>query len=177
MADRKELRLAGSGGQGVILASIILAEAAMNAGKNVAQSQSYGPEARGGVCKSEVIISGSDIGFPKVISPTFLLALTQDSADKYCRDLPKDCIVMLDSELIVPEGLDGYKVYTVPILQSAKEVVGKAFTANIVAIGAINKALGIAPEDVLRSTVGGRVPKGTEDINFKALDVGAGLVS
>lgn len=177
MSERNELRLAGSGGQGVILASIILAEAAMNAGKNVAQSQSYGPEARGGVCKSEVVITDGEIGFPKVINPTFLLALTQDSADKYCKGLPPDCVVMLDSELCVPKGLEEHRVYCVPILESAKEVVGKAFTANIVAIGAINKALSLAPDDVLRYTVGGRVPSGTEAINFKALDVGASLIS
>lgn len=176
MPDRNELRLAGSGGQGVILASIILAEAAMNDDKNVAQSQSYGPEARGGVCKSEAIITDGEIGFPKVTSPTFLLALTQDSADKYCKNLPEDCVVMLDSGLEVPGCLEGHKVYSVPILKSAKEAVGKAFTANIVAIGAINKALSLASEEILRKTVGSRVPKGTQDINFKALAVGASLI-
>ena len=79
--SKLEIRLAGSGGQGIILATIILAEAAVIAGKNTAQSQSYGPEARGGMCKAEVIISDEPIGFTKVTSPDFLLALTQSSLD------------------------------------------------------------------------------------------------
>ncbi|MBQ2050025.1 MAG: 2-oxoacid:acceptor oxidoreductase family protein, partial [Spirochaetales bacterium] len=81
--NRQELRLAGSGGQGVILATVILAEAAIIAGKHTAQSQAYGPEARGGSCKAETLISDEPIGFTKVQNPTFLMALTQKSLDEY----------------------------------------------------------------------------------------------
>ena len=79
--SRMELRLAGSGGQGVILASVILAEAAVQSGKYTAQSQSYGPEARGGACKAETLISDAPIGFTKVQQPSFLMALTQKALD------------------------------------------------------------------------------------------------
>ena len=79
MSRRLDLRLSGSGGQGVILATIILAEAALLAGKKAVQSQAYGPEARGGMCKAETIVSDSPIWFTKVQTPNFLLALTQQA--------------------------------------------------------------------------------------------------
>lgn len=176
MRNREEIRLVGSGGQGVILASVILAEAAVLAGKNAAQSQSYGPEARGGACMAQAVVSNGKLGFPKVRKPSFLLALTQDSLDKYSKDLPEDCIVMIDSSLEEPEWLKGHKVIKVPVLQAAVEKVGKAFTANIVAVAAVNRVLDLVPQDVLKEAVEMHIPKGTEAINHKALEVGMGLL-
>jgi len=172
----QELRLAGSGGQGVILASVILADAAVIAGKNAAQSQSYGPEARGGSCKAECIISEESIGFTKVQNPTFLMALTQKSLDQYTVGLPKDCIVLADSSLTLPESIQENTVHTLPILKTAKETVGKAFTANIVAVGAINKLLSLVSDEDLSEAVMLHIPRGTEEINLKALDAGKALV-
>ena len=174
--SRMELRLAGSGGQGVILATIILADAALGGGKNVVQSQSYGPEARGGMCKAEVIVSDEQVWFTKVITPTFLLALTQEALDKYSQGLDKDCIVMMDSSLDAPESLNANRVINVPILDTAKSVVGKSFTANIVAVAAINQALGLVPFEILKESVLSRIPKGTEAINIKALEEGSKLI-
>lgn len=171
-----ELRLAGSGGQGVILATIILAEAALNGGKNAVQSQSYGPEARGGMCKAEVIVSDEEIWFTKVVNPTFLLALTQESLNKYSESVDKNCIIMMDSSLELPKCVKGNKVISVPILKTAREVVGKAFTANIVAVAAINSALNLVPYEVLRDSVMARIPRGTEEINLKALEEGRKLI-
>ena len=88
MQKREEIKLVGSGGQGVILASVILAEAAVMEGLNAAQSQSYGPEARGGACSAQAVITSGALGFPKVRIPTCLLALTQTSLEKYSKDLP-----------------------------------------------------------------------------------------
>ncbi|MBR2896420.1 MAG: 2-oxoacid:acceptor oxidoreductase family protein [Oscillospiraceae bacterium] len=172
----QELRLAGSGGQGVILASVILADAAVIAGKNAAQSQSYGPEARGGSCKAECIISEESIGFTKVQNPTFLMALTQKSLDQYTVGLPKECIVLADSSLTLPESIRENTVHTLPILKTAKETVGKAFTANIVAVGAINKLLSLVSDENLSEAVMLHIPRGTEEINLKALDAGKALV-
>lgn len=171
-----EIRLAGSGGQGLILASIILAEAAVLAGKYVAQTQSYGPEARGGLCKAEVIISDKPIGFTKVTSPDFLLALTQQSLERYTCELPPGCLVMTDESLAIPPWLKGARVFSVPLLRSARESTGKAFTANIVAAGAINSMLGLVPENILRKAVKRHIPKGTEEINFRALEAGTQLL-
>lgn len=173
--NKMELRLAGSGGQGVILASIILAEAAILAEKNAVQSQSYGPEARGGVCKAEVIIDNENIGFTKVTHPTFLLALTQESLEKFAQNLPEDCLIMADSSLTVPDSVKNANIMQIPILETAREKVGKAFTANIVAVGAINEALHLVPFDELEEAVKMHIPAGTEELNHKALVEGAKL--
>jgi len=174
--SKMELRLAGSGGQGIILATVILAEAAVIAGKHTAQSQSYGPEARGGSCKAEVLISDTPIGFTKVQNPTFLMVLTQDSMNKYGKDLPKDCLVLADETLEIPEGIGAEKVVKLPILQTAREKVGKAFTANIVAVGAINGLLHLVSDKDLTQAVMMHIPAGTEKINTDALKAGIGLV-
>ena len=170
--SRKELRLTGSGGQGVILATIILADIALQAGWNVAQSQAYGPEARGGLCKAEVLISDERIGFTKVMNPTLLLALTQSSLNEFSKTIDENCLLVADSSLDVPSGIKYKKLYQYPILDTAKEKVGKAFTANIVAVGLLNEILDLASEDIVKETVLRYIPKGTEEINFKALEEG-----
>ncbi len=172
MMDRMEIRIAGKGGQGVILASIILAEAAVNSGKYATQTQSYGPEARGGACKAETIISEHKISYPEITVPNFVMALTQNAADKYIRNLPEDTIVVLDSGVMPPEGASDYRLYRLPILETAEKKVGKALTANIVAVGAINRILDICSFEQLYETVRNRVPKGTEELNLKALQAG-----
>ena len=173
---KMEIRLTGSGGQGVILATIILAEAGIEAGKHVAQSQAYGPEARGGSCKAEVIIDEKPIGFTKVEKPTFFMALTQKALDQYAPGLSKSCIVLLDDTLETPECLLSNKVYKAPILESAVKEVGKAMTANIVAVGAINAILNLVSDEELHRAVMSHVPKGTEELNEKALQVGMKLI-
>ena len=167
--SKMELRLAGSGGQGVILASVILAEAAVQSGKYTAQSQSYGPEARGGACKAETLISDDPIGFTKVQQPTFLMALTQKALDTYTRALPENCLVLVDEGLTVPENLNGHRVLRLPILRTAKETVGRAQTANVLAVGCINALLGITDMETLKKAASLHIPRGTEEINLKAL--------
>lgn len=175
--SKMELRLAGSGGQGVILATVILAEAAVISGKETAQSQSYGPEARGGSCKAEVIISDEKIGFTKVLNPTFLMALTDKALEKYGHNLPENCIVLIDEGLDEIDGLDKQKVIKLPILRTAAEKVGKSFTANIVAVGAINELLNLVSFDELKMAVSMHIPKGTEALNMRALEAGSALAS
>lgn len=175
--SKMELRLAGSGGQGVILASVILAEAAVQSGKYTAQSQSYGPEARGGACKAETLISDDPIGFTKVQQPTFLMALTQKALDTYTRALPENCLVLVDEGLTVPENLNGHRVLRLPILRTAKETVGRAQTANVLAVGCINALLGITDIETLKKAASLHIPRGTEEINLKALAEGVKLAS
>ena len=100
---RIEIRLSGSGGQGLILAGIILAEAAIIDGKNAVQTQSYGPEARGGASRSEVIISNGSIDYPKVSKSDILLALTEEAVIKYKGSLKEDGLLILDSSIEKPE--------------------------------------------------------------------------
>ncbi len=171
-----ELRLAGSGGQGVILATVILAEAAVLSGLEAAQSQSYGPEARGGSCKAEVIISDERIGFTKVLKPSFLMALTQKALETYGHNLSEDTLVLVDESLEVLDDLKDHKVVKLPILRTAVEKVGKAMTANIVAVGAINELMHLVSRDELKEAVFMHIPKGTEALNGKALEEGIKLV-
>ena len=175
--SKMEIRLAGSGGQGVILASVILAEAAVQSGRYTAQSQSYGPEARGGACKAETLISDEPIGFTKVQRPGFLMALTEKALDVYTRSLPEDCLVLVDESIPVPERLDGHRVLKLPILRTAKETVGRAQTANVLAVGCINDLLGITDVETLKKATLLHVPRGTEEINLRALAEGVKLAA
>ena len=177
MRTRYEMRFAGSGGQGVILASVIIAETAVISGLNTVQSQAYGPEARGGVSKAETVLSRDKIWYSKVTKPNFLLALTQASLDAYSRTLAEGAVVMIDDSLNMPEGLDPARTISIPILQTAREKVGKAFTANIVAVGAINRALQLFSDAELMEGVKRHIPAGTEEINQRALAEGAALIS
>ena len=173
---KAELRFTGSGGQGVILATIILAEAAYEDKKQVAQSQSYGPEARGGLCKAECIIDEKPISYTKVGLPNLLLSLTQASLNKYVTDVQDDAIILVDSSIAVPEEVKAaHKVYSLPILSSAVNTIGNAMSANIISVGAVNEILQLATQESLEAAVLNHIPKGTEELNLKALHLGAEL--
>ncbi|MCT4604953.1 MAG: 2-oxoacid:acceptor oxidoreductase family protein [Marinisporobacter sp.] len=172
MSKQMELRLTGSGGQGLILGGIILAEAAIMDGKNAIQSQSYGPEARGGASKAEVLISTEEIDFPKVQTADLLLSLTQVACDKYVDLIGAEGLLLVDSTVKVPESTKAGEIVQIPILETASEVVGKPMVANIIAIGAINALLNIVSKESLEAAVLNRVPKGTEELNKRALEEG-----
>lgn len=168
---RKQLRLSGSGGQGVITAAIIFAEAAVAEGKEAVQSQSYGPEARGGASKSEVIIDDKSIFHPHVIVPDLVLAMTQKAADKYYKDLNPNGLLVLDEQL-VPNVPDFPHVVRIPITKLAIEEVGKPLFANIVALGALVRLTGLVSFDTIKQAVAHRVPPHTVEQNMKALQIG-----
>lgn len=173
MIDRYEIRFSGSGGQGLILAGKIFAEAAaIYDDHNAVQTQSYGPEARGGASKAEVVISDEEIDYPKAIKVDLMLALTQESCNKYSSDLKDNGILIVDSEAVkkVPDGK--FKVYYAPISRIAREEIGKAVVTNIVALGILTKISGVVSEEAMRKAILRRVPKGTEELNMKAFDVG-----
>ena len=177
MAQRYEVRLSGAGGQGLVLGGVILAEAvALFEGLNAVQTQSYGPEARGGASKSEVIISRGDIDYPKAMKIDLLLCLTQEACDKYSEDLKAGGVMIADSRMVtdLPEG--DYRLYHLPIIDTAKEKVGKVFVANIVALGAIAALLDLVSFESVEKAVLSRVPKGTEELNRRALKLGSELV-
>lgn len=170
MIDQREVRLTGAGGQGVILGSIILAEAALNEHNYAVQSQSYGPEARGGMCKAEVIVAHQEIDYPKVEQPDILLVLSQQSVDKYCKDANEKCIVVVDSSLTVPK--NSAKTVRVPILETAYEKLNNPITANVVALGALNTIAPLVDHDSLEKAVLKYVPSSSKDINRTALREG-----
>lgn len=176
MQNREELKLVGSGGQGVILASVILAEAAVYSGMNASQGQSYGPEARGGACMAQAVITKGELGFPKVRKPTCVLALTQASLEKYAKGVSDECLIIADASLEVPAWLEGKNVKKVAILDSAiAEGCGKA--ANIVAVAVINACLKMVDDEKLKEAVWAHIPAGTEEMNQKALALGFKLGS
>ena len=174
MSNKVEIRLSGSGGQGLITAGIILAHAATLDGLNVIQSQSYGPEARGGASKSEVIISEDMIYYPKLIDCDILLCLTQLSYETYLKDLKPNGVLILDDSIEYEEG--NYKIYSKPIITIATNKLKKSMVANIIALGAINEITKLVSQNSLIEAVLSRVPKGTEDLNKKALEEGYLLI-
>lgn len=177
MPSQIEIRLTGSGGQGLILGGIILAEAALRDGKNAIQSQSYGPEARGGASKAEVIISDEEIDFPKIDKADFLLALTEIACKKYGKSVKKNGILLIDSSVEVPDDVVASKIVRVPILETANNVIGKPMVANIVALGVIQELIQVISKESLETSVLNRVPPGTTDLNKFALQQGYKLTS
>lgn len=174
---KEQLRFTGSGGQGVIMGTIIMAEAAFLDGRKVVQSQSYGPEARGGMCKAETIISDERIFYTKVEKPNLLLSLTQSSFDKYSKRLAPNSVVIVDDSIAVPERLAAkHEVLRLPIIHSANEVIKNKMAANIISCGAVNEALKLASVDSLKEAVLNHVPKGTGEMNIRAMELGAQLV-
>ncbi|MDO9071169.1 MAG: 2-oxoacid:acceptor oxidoreductase family protein [Deltaproteobacteria bacterium] len=170
MSYRYEIRLAGSGGQGLILAGIILAEAAgVYDGKFVCQTQSYGPEARGGASKAEVVISDAAIDYPKAIQPDALLALNQKSLEAFSADLKPGGLLLVDADLV--KEAPASRVLALPFTRIAREL-GRAMAANIVALGALAQLTGAVSLESLTAAVLARVPKGTEDLNRRALAAG-----
>ncbi|NOY53632.1 MAG: 2-oxoacid:ferredoxin oxidoreductase subunit gamma [Deltaproteobacteria bacterium] len=173
MANRVEVRFSGSGGQGIILAGVILAEAAaIYDDKNAVQSQSYGPEARGGASKAEVIISDGEIDYPKATNIDILLALTQVACDKYSSDVKKGGVVIIDPLEVKKAPKGEFKVYSVPIFEIAQEKIGRRIVANIVALGAVVGLTDVVTRAAIEEAVLSRVPRGTEDLNLKALKAG-----
>ena len=173
----QQLRLSGTGGQGLILAGIILAEAALLDGKLAIQSQSYGQEARGGSSKSEVMISDQAIHFPKITSPDVVLAMSQEACKKYTVDTHAGTILITDTMMVKEVPDKAFKgVYELPITHTAKEELGRSLFANIVALGALVKITGVVSVESLTKAVLSRVPKGTEEVNEKAIRLGIDLV-
>ena len=171
-----ELRLSGSGGQGVILIGIILAEAAIDMGKNAIQSQAYGPEARGGSSKSEVIISDDEIYFTKVNKPNLFLALTQDAYDKYNKEVVNGGICILDERVQTGTEVVGRAVYKLPIIETAAEKIGKQMVTNIVALGALSEVMTTVDTPHIIEAMLNRIPKGTEEVNRLAFAEGVSLM-
>jgi 2-oxoglutarate ferredoxin oxidoreductase subunit gamma len=167
---RVEFRLSGSGGQGLLLAGIVLAEAAILDDRNAVQTQSYGPEARGGASKAEVVISDEDIDYPKATDPDFLLALTLESYKTYGPLMGKGLIIV-DSSVPL-SGEIAARTVAVPIIETARDKVGKKVVANIVALGVLGGLSKAATRSSLEAAVKSRVPKGTEELNLGALRAG-----
>jgi 2-oxoglutarate ferredoxin oxidoreductase subunit gamma len=170
-----EVRFGGSGGQGVILMGVIMAMAGARDHRFVVQTQSYGPEARGGYSRSDVIISDSPIDYPELERADLLVALSQAAADEYIAVLRPDGVLVYDSEnVIVVPHFTGDR-FGVPFTRLALEETGRTQTANILTLGAVAGITGVVTTDSLRKAVFAMVPRGTEEMNSKALTRGLAL--
>ena len=169
--ERVQIRIAGSGGEGVILAAIVLAEAAgIHDDRFVCQTQSYGPEGRGGSGKAEVVISNEWIDFPKAKNLDILLTLNQSSLDDYFHNLKPDGVLIVNSDYCLQ--LPITTAYRLPMATLARDKVGVPQTMNMLAIGALAGITGLVTPQAVRKAVKARAPRGTEEKNRKAVDIG-----
>ena len=190
--ERFEIRIAGSGGQGVILATELIGQAIAlyEEGLYVVQTQSYGPEARGGKSKAEVVISSSPIDYPKVVAPNLQVILTQSAADEFARDTTPGGRIVYDDFFVIDqpgfgtgdvEGvghIDAY-VYTLPIVRTARDKLGREIVTNMVALGCVGRVLDlvkIASSDSIRKAIADHFPeKKIADLNIEAYNQGYDL--
>ncbi|MEM3769778.1 MAG: 2-oxoacid:ferredoxin oxidoreductase subunit gamma [Candidatus Bathyarchaeia archaeon] len=170
---RVEIRFAGFGGQGIIKSGIMVATAAcIYSGKHAVQTQSYGPESRGGACRSEVVIADDEIDFPKVTEPDVLVVMSQHAYNEYAETVKKGGTIILDPDMIPNEmELEGVKVFRVPATRMAEEL-GRRIVANVVMLGAFAAITGMVDKEALKESIKANVPKGTEELNLKAFEIG-----
>ncbi len=172
--EKLNIRLAGSGGQGLILASIILATVAAQNGKYVAQSQSYGPEARGGASRSELIISDEPIDYPLIEIPDFLLSLTEEAYDKYGYSVKDDAVTVVDDSIDykVHRGI----VYSLPIIKKARIEIKSLISANVICIGVISELLFNFEDELIIDTICEKIPSGKAITLTKAFNLGKSMI-
>lgn len=173
MAFKYTIRVAGAGGQGLIQAARIIAEAAaIYDNKNAAESCSYGPEARGSASRAEIIISDETIDYPRAESIDFFMALTQQAYDRYMKDLVPDGTAVLDSRIRTTGKYPSAKIHSVPMIDIAERECGKQSMVDIVALGlfaGLNKVVG---EESVRRAILARIPRNSEDIFMSVYNAG-----
>jgi 2-oxoglutarate ferredoxin oxidoreductase subunit gamma len=172
-----EIRICGLGGQGVVLAGQILGRAAVYDGKNAVQTQSYGAEARGGIAKSEIIISDTKIGFPAVRKCDVLVSMTQETLDKYVEDLKENGILLVDSGLIKNMPRVEARLAKLPITETTEKAVGEKMYANIVMLGTLNQIGRLVSDASLERAIEYAVPKKALEVNLRAYKAGKKLAS
>lgn len=170
--DPYKIRLSGRGGQGIILAGVLLSEAGMYDGLNVVQTQTYGPQARLGASKSEVILSNDEIAFPEVDIPDLLLCLSRDAYVKYGKELSPNGIRIVDESITLEETVTDSLL--LPIQDIALKV-GDPIVANIVAVGALIALKQFVTRESVLKAMEARVKKRFLDLNKKAFEEGLKL--
>jgi len=167
----QEIILTGFGGQGIVLAGRILGKAVvLGDHRQSTLVQAYGPEARGGACSAQVIISDRQIHYPNVRHPDILVCMSQAGFDKFIGQLKKDGVLLIDQDLVKPAGIDT-DFYSIPSTRMAEEL-GRTMMANIIMLGFFTSATGAVSVKALRDSVAASVPKGTEKMNITAFDKG-----
>jgi len=169
---RTEIRIAGLGGQGVVLAGQILGKAAAYDGKQVVQTQSYGAEARGSAAKSEVIISDEKIGFPIVRKCDVLVAMSQTALEKHKKDLKENGIMLVDEDVVIEAPEVQAKVFKVPATRTAETQLKSKIYANVVILGALAKITGFVSKGAVEKAIVDSVSQEEQEKNIKAFRLG-----
>jgi len=175
MSGSWQVRLSGKGGQGIIFAGIVLAEAAVVEGLNVVQSQVYGPESRGGASKAEVIISRDVISYPKVTQPDVVLVMSQEGADRYAATVKADGLLVADATHVKDLPEVKARVVKVPVSAIARDRLGREQVASAVAAGVVVGLTRMVSTGALRRAITARAPRGTVELNLKAMEEGLKL--
>ena len=175
-ADRLEVRVSGSGGQGILLAAAVLADAVAAAGREVVQTQSYGPEARGGASQAEVIASEEPIDYPEVDLADISLCLSQAAFDKYAHLTREGGLVLYDSGLVNERAMPQQRLVGLPFTYTATADLGAKVVTNIVSLGALVAFVDWLPAETLDDAVAARAPAKFKDLNLRALEAGRRLV-
>jgi 2-oxoglutarate ferredoxin oxidoreductase subunit gamma len=173
---KTEIRIAGLGGQGVVLAGQILGKAATYDEENAVQTESYGAEARGSMTKSEVKISNEKIGFPAVTKCDILIVMNQKALDEYLKDLKAGGTLIIDSTAVEPPELGKARVFRIPATESAEKIFGARVYANMLMLGALVKAARIVSDGSMEKAIRDTTEKKTADINVRAYRKGKELV-
>lgn len=173
---RAEIRIAGTGGMGVVLAGVILGHAAVvYGGLEAVQSQSYGSEARGTAAKSEIIVSDKPIKYPKVRESDYFIVMSQKALEMYLPGAKKDSVVLVDPDLVDTKKTKGYKIVEVPAMKTADEL-GLRLVSNMVMLGALVKKSGLFSLENLEKAVADLIGEKALDLDIKAIRAGAELV-
>jgi 2-oxoglutarate ferredoxin oxidoreductase subunit gamma len=172
--SRTEIRITGFGGQGVILAGIVLGRAvAVHEGRKAVQTQSYGAETRGGAAKAEVVVSDEKIDYPKVISADITVTMSQESFERYGATTRPGSALFVDADLVTSgSGSSGGTIYRVPATKIAADEFKKTLAANMVMLGAVAAVTKVARLESLKMSVREVAPKAFGDLNTQALERG-----
>jgi 2-oxoglutarate ferredoxin oxidoreductase subunit gamma len=172
-AEATEVLLGGFGGQGIILSGLIMGKAAaLFTDKRAAFTQSYGPEARGGSCSANVIISDEDIDYPYVESPHFMMVMSQGAYEKYFPMLRPGGILMIEEDLVeLTHPREDVAVFSIPATRLSEQL-GRKIVANIVMLGFVTAVSQVVSYEAMKQAILDTVPKGTEELNMKAYNMG-----
>ena len=171
---RLEVKLAGFGGQGIILAGQIIGQAAVLFDqKNAVLTQSYGPESRGGACSADLVISEEEILHPLVIKPQVMVVMSQEAHDRYVSELAEGGMLLADADLVplLARRTKKRALLAIPATRLAEEV-GRRIVANMVMLGSFAALTGAISVEAMKRSILSLVPKGTEGLNLQAFERG-----
>lgn len=174
MSGIVQIRLSGFGGQGIVLAGVLLGHAGVRDGRRVAGSNSYGAQARGSACKAEVILGENPVDFPHVLEADVLVAMSQGAYDQFIGETKATGLVIYDSQLTKPK-VSRIPHKPVPATEVAIREIGNKQVANIVMLGALVTLTRVVSEKSMETAVCDHVPPRFKDVNVKALRRGVEL--